>query len=363
MSEKVAITGIGPVSPLGIGREEFFSALREKRCAVGRVSRLSTPEGYPVLAAEIGEFNVNDYLESAKTYLDPISGYLLAACALALRDGGFDLERADKKRVGVSVGSMFGALQTSDTYFQRLVEKGPRLASSLLFSHTYVNTPGSLVAIEWGLMGYNATYCSGLTSGAEAIIRAADALAQGRAEAILAGGTEALCELVYLGLANEGRVTLAPSPAERAAHPGLVPGEGAGVLLLEAEEAARARGAQVAATICGRGQASDTSPAAALERAVKQALSVWDGREPDIVISPANGEPQVDEACRAALPSCEVFCAKELQGETFAAATGLDVAAALALAEPGQRALVASVDPAGWACALALDVGGESDGG
>lgn len=217
MADRVVITGVGPVSAIGIGREEFAAAL-----AAGESGVIGDP---PV--ARVEEFRIEDYLTSQKTYLDRCSEFTLAACALALKDAGLDVAGQPHWRAGLSLGTAYGCLDTLQRFTATLFQKGPRLANPLLFSHAYANTPASLAAIEFNLAGYHAVFTDGPASGGMAIAAAAEALRADRADYVLAGGADALSEPV-LALPTENDAA---------------PGEGAGVVVLETIAHAKERDA------------------------------------------------------------------------------------------------------------------------
>ncbi|MFQ6134171.1 MAG: beta-ketoacyl synthase N-terminal-like domain-containing protein, partial [Armatimonadota bacterium] len=192
MAQTVVITGVGPISAIGIGREDFCGGLDEGRMGIRPPERVQVGDTGVENVAECLDFYVEDYLESEKTYLDRASELLLAACHLALEDGALGARAMDHERIGLSIGTAYGCLGTMADYYRRVLEKGARFASTVLFTHTYANTPISLASIEYGIMGPTNTVCTGVTSGAGAISYAFDLLRHGRTDAMLAGGMDAL---------------------------------------------------------------------------------------------------------------------------------------------------------------------------
>lgn len=210
-SDLLRITGIGVVSALGVGREQVTAALLDGVCA------------YP---GEDGAAHAPDDLEncfsSPKTYLDRSSALCLAASFLALQDApamNADPEQAPVFAPGLACGTAYGCPDTMLRFWQTVVEKGPRLANPLFFSHSYPNTPASLEAIEHSLPGVHLTFCQGSASGALAIGAAADALRLGRSTRMLAGGFDPLLPDAAL-----------PNASKR---PGAVRAEGAAMLVLD----------------------------------------------------------------------------------------------------------------------------------
>jgi 3-oxoacyl-(acyl-carrier-protein) synthase len=136
-------------------------------------------------------FALGNYLDSKKTYLDRCSALALAGSALALRDAGIAWP-VEEERFGITLGTHFGCLETMKSFWDNAVQKGARLANPILFSHSYVNSPISLCAIEFGLKGYHTTFCAHEYSGLEAVCAAFDAIRLGHADAMLCGGVEAV---------------------------------------------------------------------------------------------------------------------------------------------------------------------------
>lgn len=221
----ILLTGIGPVSALGIGRAAFTQGWADGTDAVSPLT-LFTADGP---TAEVRDFNLDAILPAAKTYLDRASAFTLAACHLALADAGLGAEARGRWRSGVVLGSEFGCLGTQQIYTAALQQKGARLANPLLFSHLYVNSPTSLAAIEFGLGGHHGTF-AGDGAGRQALDAAVEALILGRADVLLAVGVDVISEPLYRALDAEGALD--------------VPlGEGACALVLETAEHAAARGA------------------------------------------------------------------------------------------------------------------------
>ncbi|MHB0939984.1 MAG: beta-ketoacyl synthase N-terminal-like domain-containing protein [Armatimonadota bacterium] len=221
----VVITGIGPVSAIGIGRDAWLAGLAGGESGVSPLSLFAAD--HPT--AEVRHFDLDTLLPSVKTYLDRASAFTLAAGQLALADAGLT-EITDRWRAGVVLGSEFGCLNTMQIYTAALQQKGARLANPLLFSHMYVNTPTSLAAIEFGLGGHHGTF-AGDGAGRQALESAVEALQLGRAELILAVGVDAISEPLYCALVAEEALGDMPL------------GEGACALVLETAECAASRGA------------------------------------------------------------------------------------------------------------------------
>lgn len=343
---RVVVTGVGVVSAIGSGAQ-FGHALERGTAGIGELTTFDPGDTLSVLAAEIPQFVIEEYLESAKTYLDRASGFLLAVGALALRDAAFAVAspapgpEGFQGEPGLSFGTAYGCLETMGTFWGGVLEKGPRLASSLLFTHSYANTPVSLAAIEFRFTGPHHCFCSGAASAGYALANAALQLQMGRAPAVLAGGGEALSPYLYAAYAAAGALSPGAGGTEglrpfAATRNGTVLGEGAGALLLETEAAARARGAQPQALLLGHG-CSALPGADGARAAMAQALAAA-GQEPgtvDAVFASASGLPEGDAWEATALESLfggrrvPVVALKAAVGETLGAGGALAAAAAV----------------------------------
>lgn len=239
-ANRVLLTGVGLVTPWGIGEEAFRAGLASEE-------PLPAPAKCPPV-------DLADYLPSAKTYLDRCSELALLGAALALGDAGLladdhTLLPTDTDRFGLALGTAYGCLDTMHANTSRVQGKGARLASPLLFMHSFVNAPASLIAIEWGLRGPGATFTDGALSAASALLWAWDLLRRRAVDTMLVGGVEALSEPLLRAVEADPELARGRQPMEAAAF-----------LLLEREEVARARAARVRGEVLevcmGRNKAS-----------------------------------------------------------------------------------------------------------
>jgi 3-oxoacyl-[acyl-carrier-protein] synthase II len=344
--KRVVITGIGPVSAIGIGREAFFDALRARRPGLAPIAAF---EAGGLLGGELRAFNVADYLESQKNYLDRSSELAFAALSLALEDA--DLDPKGCPEAALLLGSAYGNLATMGLFFADFVQKGPRLVKPVLFPHTYSNTTISLLAMEYGLAGYHANYAAGTVSAACALAGAFDLIRQGRETLAFAGGFESLNPILHAGLKAGGLLAGADGAG------GIVPGEGAGLLVLEERDRALARGARILGELAGAGLTGGGRIGEAMEAAWAQAG--WEGIGPDLIVSHANGSPDLDRLEAAAIadfrgrhPGGRVESIKPLTGETFGGGGALQAMAALGAG--AGRVLANSLDAGGQSVCLAL---------
>lgn len=221
----ILITGVGPVSAIGIGRTAWQGGLLKGESGESPLSLFAAD----IPTAEVRGLNLDEILASQKTYLDRSGEFALAAAQLALNDAGLTPESYDKWRAGVVMGSTYGSLPTLQTFTSGVQQKGVRAANSILFSHSYLNTPGSLVAIEFSLGGHHGAF-AGADAGMQALESACEALQLGRADIIVVIGVDVISEALLRTIAAEGTLND-------------MLGEGACALVLETAAHAAARGA------------------------------------------------------------------------------------------------------------------------
>jgi len=352
MNDPVVITGIGILSPLGIGSAETAAALREGESALSPVSRFTPPRGVSPLCGEVPAFRVEDFLVAPKAYLDRNSELLLAATGMALRNAGIDAATLAPERTGIMIGTAWAGQDTMRAFFADYAQKGPRLVKPFLFPHTYFNTAISLAAMEWSLRGAHQSFASGRVAAAQALIEACDLLADDDADVIFTGGCEALGPSLFNTLAAMG--VLPPTTATDgphifdARHNGLVPGEAGVMLVLERQSRATDRGAPILATITGSGLGfrdppQDGGSALPIESGIANAIfaalqqSGIETHELACVCASANGAATVDDAEAQALRAVlgnfpvPVIAPAALCGDTMGACAALHVALAVLL--------------------------------
>lgn len=350
MHNKVAITGLGSVSALGIGHDNMLRGVMDGQTAL-RAPATKVSDG-PGLIAAIPDFSVVPFLKSRKAYLDRSSELALAAAALALSDSGFDGER-DVGDIGLLLGTARGNTATMELYYAGVLDKGPAGAKPVLFPHLYPNTAAGLTAIEFNLGGMHAVYAGGWISGAAALLQGTDWIAAGNAAALLAGGVDALHPLVMDEFWKAGRLSPRSGPAgghegvfsfDRRAN-GVVLGEGAGLVILESESHAVGRGAVVQAELAGGAMGSVASATEALS-IMRRALERSGCGVDDIgwVCAHGSGDPildaweggALDALAKERVHSLTVWTAAPQLGETLAAGSGLRLALAVGLMGGGR---------------------------
>ncbi|MFN3197571.1 MAG: beta-ketoacyl-ACP synthase II [Bradymonadia bacterium] len=262
---RVAITGIGLITPLGLGREANWSALLAGRSGVGPITRFDT-EGYSArIAGEVRDFDFTRWGSARDARrCDPFIQYAIAASALAIEDGGLPQPFVDPERVGVIIGAGLGGLTTLEETARTLATRGPRRVSPLTIPRLIPNLAAGQVSIHVGAQGPNFGTVSACATGAHCIGDAARMIAWGETDIMLAGGAEAtITPIGVSGFAAMKALSTRNDEPQSASRPfdarrdGFVCAEGAGVLILEELELARARGACIYAEIAGFGQSSD----------------------------------------------------------------------------------------------------------
>ena len=261
---RVVVTGLGAVSPIGIGAGEFWTGLIEGRNGIGPVTHFDASEYRSKLAAEVKEFDPGNWIETKSARrMDPFTQFAVAATAMAMEDAGLDAAPFDGTRAGVIIGSGIGGARTIEDGYAIMNEKGPNSLNPFLVSMLLVNMAASMVSIRFGLKGPMAALSVACSTGANAIGDAYHIIERGDAEIMVAGGSEAcITPLAYGGFCATRSMSQNTDP-KNASRPfdknrdGFVMGEGAGVAILESMEHARARGARIYAQVAGYGNTAD----------------------------------------------------------------------------------------------------------
>src|SRR6266567_1063054 len=279
---RVVVTGIGVVSPLGNDVAAFWDNLLAGQCGVAKITSFDASKFDTQIAAEVKGFDPSPAFPSSKEIrrTDRFSQFGVYAGWQALRDSGMDLTQVNRDEVGVFFGSGIGGLQTTAEQHKILLERGPGRLSPFMIPMLILNMASGLFSMYYKLRGPNFATCSACATSSHAIGEAWRTIKMGDAQIIYAGGTEAtivpmgiggFCAMNAMSTRNED-----PQHASRpfdAARDGFVMGEGAGVIVLEELEHARARGAKIYCEVVGYGNTADanhiTSPAPEGEGAVR----------------------------------------------------------------------------------------------
>ena len=361
---RVAVTGVGVITPLG----DDLAAVHEALCAgASGLEPSSDSGGAPV--GSIRDFVPERYLGEGTNVrpLDRAGRLLAAAAARALSDAGLDGERRGGRTIGLVAGTLFGGLRTISEFDRRQLEAGPTYVKPLDFANSVINAAAGQAAIWHRLPGVNATLAGGPTAGLQAIAYAADLIRSGRADAVLAGGFEELSPEGTLAFRRAGWLCMPngsgapprPRPLDAERH-GFALAEGAALLVLENENAARERGARILAFYLGGASAADgergereAASSAAIAAAVAQALADAGigAAAVDAVSLSARGSVALDRAeavgvgramggRAAAVP---VTAIKGQLGESLGAAGALQAALSVAAIRSGRLSGIAGL--------------------
>lgn len=269
---RVVVTGMGAITPIGNSVEEFWSSIKEQKIGFGPITYFDASEYKAKLAAEVKDFDPKKYVSAREARrLSLFSQYAIAAAKEAIEDAGLDLENEDTARIGVAVGSGVGSLQVVEKECEKLANKGPNRVSPLMVPMMISNMAAGNVAIQFGLRGKCVNVVTACATGTNCIGDAFRSIQVGEADVMVAGGTEAA--ITPIGVAGFAALTALSSSEDptRCSIPfdkerdGFVMGEGAGIVVLEEYERAKARGAKILAEVVGYGSTGDayhiTSPA------------------------------------------------------------------------------------------------------
>jgi 3-oxoacyl-[acyl-carrier-protein] synthase II len=265
MARRVVVTGVGLVSPLGVGTEASWEGLIAGRSGVGPITRFDASESPVRIAGEVKGFYPGLVMEpkEARKY-DTFIHYALAASDMALAMAGLTITPENATRVGVVIGSGIGGLPWIAENHLTLLEKGPRRVSPFFIPGSIVNMPSGLVSIRTGAKGPNSATCTACSTGAHAIGDAYLYIQHGYCDAAICGGTESsMSPLTIAGFANMKALSTRNDQPEKASRPwdrdrdGFVLAEGSGIVVLEELEFAKRRGANVICEVLGFGMSGD----------------------------------------------------------------------------------------------------------
>ncbi len=272
-TRRVVVTGVGLVSPLGIGTRETWDGLMAGRSGAGHVTRFDASDFSSRIACEVKGFDPLDYADRRDARkMDTFIQYALAASLFAAEDAGLESPLAHPDRVGVIISSGIGGFETIEREHRKLLEKGPRRISPFFVPAMVVNLAAGWVSIRLGARGPNSAMATACSAGAHAVGEAFRLVRYGHADVMVAGGAEAtITPMCIGGFASMKALSTRNDEPERASRPfdrdrdGFVVGEGAGILILEEREQALARGAPLYAEVLGYGMSGDafhiTAPA------------------------------------------------------------------------------------------------------
>ncbi|MCI5567013.1 MAG: beta-ketoacyl-ACP synthase II [Veillonellaceae bacterium] len=274
MTRRVVITGMGAVTPIGIGKDEFWKNLIAGKSGIRKITRFDASEYNSQIAGEVDGFDPADYMDAKESKrMDRYSQFAVAAAKMAIEDAGLDLEKEDCDRIGTYVGAGIGGMETLHTQYEKLFAKGPKRLSPFFIPMMIANMAAGRVAINFGLHGPSECVVTACATGTNCIGDAFRLIQNGKADVMVAGGTEAsispaavggFCQMKALCSDHNDDPEHASRPFDKN-RSGFVMGEGSGIVVIESLEHAKARGAHIYAEIAGYGSNSDayhiTSPA------------------------------------------------------------------------------------------------------
>jgi 3-oxoacyl-[acyl-carrier-protein] synthase II len=351
LPRRVVVTGIGIVSPLGIGTRETWNALLEGKSGIAQITRFDTKEYTTRIAGEVKGFDPATWIPKKEIKkMDLFIHYAIAASEFAMQDSGYKVDETNATRAGVYIGSGIGGFGVIEATHTALLEGGPRKISPFFIPASIVNLASGWVSIRTGAKGPNSATCTACTTGAHAIGDSFKIIQRGDADLMIAGGSEGCITPLGIGgfCAMRALSTRNEEP-ERASRPfdkerdGFVMGEGSGILVLESLESAINRGARIYCEIVGYGMTSDafhiTAPSEDGDGAIRvMEVTMRDGgirpEQVDYVNAHGTSTPFNDRAESMAIKKVfgehayklAISSTKSMTGHLLGAAGGLEAA-------------------------------------
>ncbi len=355
MKPRVVFTGLGILSSIAKGREDFWRGLKEGRCGKRPVTLFDTSDFHVKEAGEITDFNPQEYMGTkGLRSLDRSTKLLVSAARMAIADSRFTITEENTHDIGVSVGTTLGSVKSIGDFHEVTLREGPRYTNPALFPNTVINSPASQVSIWQNIKGFNTTISTGFTASLDAIKYAYDFIQFGRAKLVYAGGVEEMCEQTFMGFhvlqilsgSKKGDPVL-NCPFDKRRN-GVMLGEGACLLAMEDLSHAKARDANILGEVIGFGVRFDpfrinrfNPRATGLIESIRLALEDAGilAEDIDYICANANATKTADQVETLAIK--EVFgkrayripisAVKSMVGESFSVSGAFEVAAALSV--------------------------------
>jgi len=273
LNKRVVVTGIGAITPVGIGKDEFWQSLLAGKSGIGPITRFDASEYTTRIAGEVNDFEPAKYIDKKEAKrMDRCTQFAVAATRMAFEDSGMDLDKTDRTRVGVVVGTGIGGIDTLHDQYKTLFDKGPGRISPFFVPMMIANMAAGQTSITFGLQGPSTCVVTACATGTNSIGDAFKIIQRGDADVMVAGGTEAcISPAAVAGFCAMKAMSTRNDEPQRASRPfekernGFVMGEGSGIVILESLEHALARGAHIYAEVAGYGFNADayhiTAPA------------------------------------------------------------------------------------------------------
>lgn len=265
MKRRVVVTGTGLVTPLGTGTEKTWRNLCAGRSGIGPITKFDTTDFAVKIAAEVKDFNPEDFIEpKLARHLDPFVQYAVATAGMAVKDAGLVIDDRNATRVGVFTGNGIGGLTTIEKYHQISLERGPRKITPFFIPMVISNMSAGQISIVHGAKGPNLSVTTACAAGTHAVGEAFRSIHRGDCEVAITGGSEStICPLAVGGFTAMKALSRQNEIPEKACRPfdrdrdGFIISEGAGMLILEELEYAKSRGAEILAEVIGFGLSGD----------------------------------------------------------------------------------------------------------
>jgi 3-oxoacyl-[acyl-carrier-protein] synthase II len=358
MKRKVVISGIGVLSPIGIGRDNYWEGLFQGKAGFREITLFDTAPFQVHRAGEITDFDPLSLLgKKGLRDLDRSTRLICSAAKLAIDDTGLQITDENSHATGVSIGTTFGSLHSISQFDRTGLIEGPRFVNPSHFPNTVINSPSSQVSIRYKIKGFNTTISTGFCASLDAFSYAADFIHLNRADVVLAGGVEELCEETFAGFYQLGCLSgkdgsepiSCPFDARRN---GIILSEGAAVLVLEDEGHALNRGATILARVLGYGNAFDpladssfNHAGKGLRNAIMHALkeASLNPEDIDYVCACSNSSKGLDKMETGVIKeifgknaySIPVSSIKSMLGESFSASGALSLSAGVGAIQKG----------------------------
>jgi len=348
--KNIVITGIGVLSPIAIGKDAYWEALIQGKAGFRPITLFDTAPFHVKIAGEIADFDPLSFLgKKGLRDLDRSTRLICSAAKLAIDDSKIEITESNTHSMGVSIGTTFGSLHSISQFDRTGLIEGPRAVNPSHFPNTVINSPASQVSIRFKVKGFNTTISTGFCASLDALSYAADFIKLNRANVVLAGGVEELCEETFMGFHNLGCLSGTDGSEPRccpfdARRNGTILSEGAAVLVLEDEEHALNRNSTILAKVLGYGNAFDPSADSkfnhsgkGLSNAITLALKDASLSPDDVnyVCSCANSSKGLDRMETNVIKeifgkrafTIPISSIKSMVGETFSASGALSLAA------------------------------------
>lgn len=265
MKKRVVITGLGCVTPVGTGKDDFWVNIKSGVSGIDKITRFDYTNYQTQIAGEVKDFTPEDYISKKELKkMDRFTQFAMVASKLAVADSELDLNKIDGNRMGTVIGTGIGGVETIEAQHKNLLEKGNRRVSPFFIPMMIGNMAAGQVAIEFGAKGPSTNICTACASGTNSVGDAFKIIQRGDADIMIAGGTEAaVAEFAVAGFCNMKAMSTNNDNPQKASRPfdkdrdGFVMGEGCGILILEELESAIKRNAKIYAEIVGYGMTSD----------------------------------------------------------------------------------------------------------